>query len=75
MVENSRGDFLEYKLYLTRGWSIHDIVHIAENHTQSNDLFTGLQQKTKYTLNLGCAVNCSFVIKIIIFLKLWSAQF
>ena len=47
MIENSKEDFLEYKLYLTRGWSMNDVQQIAENHTESNDLFTGLQQKTK----------------------------
>ena len=47
MEMHSRKDLLEFKLYLTRGWSLKEARQIAGNHSEANDLFTGLQQKTK----------------------------
>jgi predicted ferric reductase len=41
-------NFLEYKIYLTRGWSLRDARQIAINNQESHDLYTGLQQKTNY---------------------------
>ena len=45
---SSDDSFLEYKIYLTRGWSLKEAKQIAVNHGDSYDLFTGLQQKTNY---------------------------
>ena len=47
MIANSKADFLEFKVYLTRGWSMSNVQQIAENNEESSDLFTGLVQKTK----------------------------
>lgn len=41
-------DLLEYKIYLTKGWSLREARQIAENQSELYDLFTGLQQKTNY---------------------------
>ena len=48
MIEKSEFDLLEYKLYVTRGWSFKDAKNIAKNHADNTDLFTGLRQKTNY---------------------------
>ncbi|RNA12749.1 Cytochrome b-245 heavy chain [Brachionus plicatilis] len=41
-------DLLDYKIYLTRGWSLKQAKEIAINNRQEHDLFTGLSQKTNY---------------------------
>lgn len=41
-------DLLEYKIYLTRGWSLKEAKQIAYNNEDAFDLFTGLKQKTNY---------------------------
>ena len=48
MRNKNKEDFLEYKLYLTRGWSLREAKQIAINHSDQHDLFTGLKQKTNY---------------------------
>ena len=48
MKNKSKEDLLEYKLYLTRGWSLKEAKRIANNHDDKYDLFTGLEQKTNY---------------------------
>lgn len=48
MKTKQRNDLLEYKLYLTRGWSLKEAKQIAVNHEDKYDLFTGLEQKTNY---------------------------
>ena len=39
---------LDYKIYLTKGWSLREAKRIASNQEETYDLFTGLQQKTNY---------------------------
>ncbi len=39
---------LEYRLYLTRGWTLKEAKQIAANDGDEKDLFTGLEQKTHY---------------------------
>ncbi len=39
---------LDYKLYLTRGWSLSETKQIVSNNDEAYDLFTGLRQKTNY---------------------------
>lgn len=46
-LDNKR-DFLEYKIHLTKGWSLKEANQIAQNEYELYDLFTGLQQKTFY---------------------------
>lgn len=46
--ENGKEDAIEYKIYLTRGWSLKEAKNIAINHDDDYDLFTGLEQKTNY---------------------------
>lgn len=41
-------NILEYKLYLTKGWSLKEAKQIAVNDKDERDLITGLQQKTYY---------------------------
>lgn len=48
MREEGREDVIEYKIYLTRGWSLKEAKKIAVNHADDYDLFTGLEQKTNY---------------------------
>ena len=48
MIKKNMSHFLEYKLYLTRGWSNREAKQIARNHNETYDLFTGLEQKTNY---------------------------
>ncbi len=48
MKKKHKEDLLEYKLYLTRGWSLKEAKQIAVNHSDQFDLFTGLKQKTNY---------------------------
>ena len=48
MMNNAENDLLEYKLYVTRGWSLKEAKQIAINHNEDIDLFTGLKQKTNY---------------------------
>ena len=45
---NNREDLLEYKIYLTRGWSLRQAKEIAYNNDEAYDLYTGLSQKTNY---------------------------
>ena len=42
------GDFLEYQIYLTRGWNEEDIWNIALHDSLSRDAVTGLNQKTNF---------------------------
>jgi NADPH oxidase len=48
MIEKADHSLLEYKLYVTRGWSSAEAKQIAINHNETIDLFTGLRQKTNY---------------------------
>lgn len=48
MKRKTERNLLEYKLYLTRGWSLREAKQIAVNHEDDYDLFTGLEQKTHY---------------------------
>jgi predicted ferric reductase len=49
MKNKNRADLvLEYKIYLTRGWSLNEAKHIVSNDCETYDLFTGLSQKTNY---------------------------
>jgi hypothetical protein len=48
MRNANKEDLLEYKIYLTRGWSVREAKQIALNERDSYDLFTGLKQKTNY---------------------------
>ncbi|RNA41952.1 cytochrome b-245 heavy chain-like [Brachionus plicatilis] len=45
---SNQPDLLDYKIYLTRGWSLKQAKEIAINNDQEYDLFTGLSQKTNY---------------------------
>jgi len=48
MSNKNQNDLLEYKIYLTKGWSLKEAREIAENNVDMYDLFTGLHQKTNY---------------------------
>lgn len=48
MKRKTEMTMLEYKIYLTRGWSLKEAKQIAVNHVDDKDLFTGLEQKTHY---------------------------
>ena len=49
MKNKNRADLvLEYKIYLTRGWSLKEAKEIVNNDSETYDLFTGLNQKTNY---------------------------
>ena len=48
MKRKNEQSLLEYKIYLTRGWSLKEAKQIAVNHSDAYDLFTGLEQKTHY---------------------------
>jgi predicted ferric reductase len=48
MSNKNQIDLLEYKIYLTKGWSLKEAREIAENNVSKYDLFTGLRQKTNY---------------------------
>lgn len=48
MKRKTEKSLLEYKIYLTRGWSLKEAKQIAINHVDDYDLFTGLEQKTHY---------------------------
>lgn len=46
-TDNSE-QLLEYKIYLTKGWSMKEAKQITLNNEDDRDLFTGLEQKTHY---------------------------
>lgn len=48
MTEQGRADFLEYNIYLTRGWNTKQAKNIYLNEEEETDAITGLQQKTHY---------------------------
>lgn len=48
MKNKNMQDLLEYKIYLTRGWSLREAKQIASNNEDKHDFFTGLEQKTNY---------------------------
>ena len=49
MISQGWGDFLEYHIYLTRGWSDKDAKVIMMHDTEDGgDAITGLQQKTHF---------------------------
>ncbi|RNA41959.1 cytochrome b-245 heavy chain, partial [Brachionus plicatilis] len=52
---SNQPDLLDYKIYLTRGWSLKQAKEIAINNDQEYDLFTGLSQKTNYGKQLSAA--------------------
>ncbi|XP_038076920.1 NADPH oxidase 1-like [Patiria miniata] len=48
LIENGQGDFLEYHIYLSRGWSHRQAKNIYLQEEQAVDAITGLRQKTNY---------------------------
>lgn len=48
MIEMGLSDFLEYNIYLTRGWAASDMWNIALHDNEKGDVITGLTQKTKF---------------------------
>lgn len=48
MVATGNADFLEYNIYLTRGWGPNMARTIFLREDEEEDIITGLQQKTKY---------------------------
>lgn len=48
MTEQGRADFLQYNIYLTRGWNTKQAKNIYLNEEEETDAITGLQQKTHY---------------------------
>lgn len=48
MTERGMTDFLEYHIYLTRGWGTGDARNIVLHESDSTDVITGLHQKTNF---------------------------
>eukprot|EP00118_Oscarella_pearsei_P014513 m.124720 g.124720 ORF g.124720 m.124720 type:complete len:233 (+) comp37853_c0_seq7:337-1035(+) len=48
MLERGTTDFLEYHIYLTRGWDPKMAREIYMKEDEEGDIITGLQQKTNY---------------------------
>ncbi|XP_065183105.1 cytochrome b-245 heavy chain-like [Sycon ciliatum] len=48
MIEHGRADFLDYNIYLTRGWGTDEAKNIMLHEDDEQDPITGLQQKTHY---------------------------
>mgnify|MGYP002804488286 FL=1 len=49
MAEKGHRDFLQYNIYLTRGWSKEEARNImVRDERQSVDVITGLKQKTHF---------------------------
>ncbi|XP_033635481.1 cytochrome b-245 heavy chain-like [Asterias rubens] len=48
LAESGRSEFLEYHIYLTRGWSHRQAKNIYLQEEQEVDAITGLRQKTNY---------------------------
>ncbi|XP_022081729.1 NADPH oxidase 1-like [Acanthaster planci] len=48
LIENGQREFLEYHIYLTRGWSHRQAKNIYLQEEQEVDAITGLRQKTNY---------------------------
>ncbi|XP_072023484.1 NADPH oxidase 2-like [Amphiura filiformis] len=48
MIEQGRGDFLKYNIYLTRGWTHNQAKNLYLHGASVKDTITGLQQKTQY---------------------------
>ncbi|XP_072018811.1 NADPH oxidase 2-like isoform X2 [Amphiura filiformis] len=48
MAEQGRADFLQYNIYLTRGWNNKQAKNIYLQEEEETDAITGLQQKTHY---------------------------
>ncbi|XP_066276251.1 cytochrome b-245 heavy chain-like [Branchiostoma lanceolatum] len=48
MLERGMGDFLNYNIYLTRGWDANQAKNIILHEEENSDVITGLQQKTHY---------------------------
>jgi hypothetical protein len=43
MINKNRSDLIEFRLFLTRGWSNKDASKIIDNDVKTHDLFTGLR--------------------------------
>jgi len=48
MIERGKNDFLDYNIYLTRGWGKGDARNIVLHDGDTEDVITGLKQKTNY---------------------------
>lgn len=48
MAEAGKSDFLNYNIYLTRGWGKNEAMNIAAHDEDVYDTITGLRQKTYY---------------------------
>ncbi|XP_033102210.1 cytochrome b-245 heavy chain-like [Anneissia japonica] len=48
MADQGRSDFLNYNIYLTRGWSSKQAKNIYLQEEENTDAITGLRQKTHY---------------------------
>ncbi|XP_065179152.1 cytochrome b-245 heavy chain-like [Sycon ciliatum] len=48
LIENGMADFLDYNIYLTRGWDQNMAKNIMLHEDESRDVITGLQQKTHF---------------------------
>lgn len=48
MVETGNGEFLEYNIYLTRGWGPNMARTIVLHEDEETDIITGCKQKTRY---------------------------
>ncbi|KAL5009510.1 hypothetical protein ScPMuIL_011815 [Solemya velum] len=48
MLERGNTDFLDYNIYLTRGWDSNQAHNIVLNEEEGRDAVTGLQQKTHF---------------------------
>ncbi|XP_077977843.1 NADPH oxidase 2-like isoform X1 [Glandiceps talaboti] len=48
MVEQGKGGFLDYNIYLSRGWDVNQARNIYLHEGDGTDVVTGLQRKTHY---------------------------
>ncbi|XP_068705998.1 cytochrome b-245 heavy chain-like [Montipora foliosa] len=48
MIATGNGDFLEYNIYLTRGWGPNMARTIVIHEDEEEDIITGCRQKTRY---------------------------
>ncbi|XP_077976843.1 NADPH oxidase 2-like [Glandiceps talaboti] len=48
MMEQGKGSFLDYNIYLTKGWDVNQARNIYLHEGDEADIVTGLRQKTHY---------------------------
>ncbi len=45
MINKNRSGLIEFRIFLTRGWSNKDASKIIDNDEKTHDIFTGLKVK------------------------------